>query len=494
VGHAAATLLCVAAIPVLTLVLVKVLFGVSISAFRPVLSDEITYWHEALTFSRVGFHGGYYTLGEVTNPSGITPFGVHGPGFPILYGLFGAAFGWYRHSVVVLNLLAISIAAWAWTALSGLSSGRLVLSGLLLLTFWPMVFWAPTGMQEALHHAGAIAMAGLFAYMLRSAEQTRGRRLAHAAGWIVLAVLSYIRPSWLILFPAWALVTTRGANRTAKIAAVAGSLIAAAVIMTAYNRTVAPFSTGFFFLKALDLSIGGRAVVDNLSFNLRRTVNVAEYHPLELLHRLQYWGVLVAATVLAVRAVRRDDARESATHLTLVVGVMSTALALMLLLYTLTNWAEQRVLSAFLLFGALLLVAARTRAPLVLAAALVVSNLATSGVFLRGFDDSRREQFVWDRRGVYALQDALSGRVVYRQDQSRWCNTLLASQYPPYLIAVPAGIGISVVREPDQMHLPPRSHYLLLDSLTDFRGALRLEAMATLPYGTLYRNLDSGCP
>jgi hypothetical protein len=44
------------------------------------------------------------------------------------------------------------------------------------------------------------------------------------------------------------------------------------------------------------------------------------------------------------------------------------------------------------------------------------------------------------------------------------------------------------------MHLPPRSHYLLLDSLTDFRGSLRLEAMATLPYGTLYRNLDSGCP
>ena len=100
-------LLCAASVPVLVLVLVYAFFGVSISQYRPLTNDEVAYWHQALTFSQVGFRGGYYTVDEVTNPSGMTPFGPHGPGFAVLYGLFGAVFGWYRHSVVVLNLIAI---------------------------------------------------------------------------------------------------------------------------------------------------------------------------------------------------------------------------------------------------------------------------------------------------------------------------------------------------------------------------------------------------
>ena len=51
-----------ACVPVLTIALVHWLFGVPISAFRPVLSDEVSYWHEALTFAYTGLRGGYYTL------------------------------------------------------------------------------------------------------------------------------------------------------------------------------------------------------------------------------------------------------------------------------------------------------------------------------------------------------------------------------------------------------------------------------------------------
>ena len=102
------TLVCVACVPVLTIALVHWLFGVPISAFRPVLSDEVSYWHEALTFAYTGLRGGYYTLEEVTNPSGFTPFGAHGPGFVMLYGLVAKMFEWHRHSVVVLNLVLIA--------------------------------------------------------------------------------------------------------------------------------------------------------------------------------------------------------------------------------------------------------------------------------------------------------------------------------------------------------------------------------------------------
>jgi hypothetical protein len=229
-------------------------------------------------------------------------------------------------------------------------------------------------------------------------------------------------------------------------------------------------------------------------------VTVEEYGPLELLHRLQYWLLLAAAGALAVTAWRRRLAQRDAPtaptpHLMIVAAMMSVALAMMLLLYTLTNWAEHRVLSAFLLCGALLSVAAPGRMPLVLAGALVASNVLTASTFLRSFEQSRRDHFIWDRRGVYTLEDALAGNVSYRADQPRWCNTLLTSQFPPYLIAVPPGIGLSVVREPDQLRLPPRSRYLLLDepAQVELKDATHITPIAELPYGTLYYNLDADC-
>jgi hypothetical protein len=175
---------------------------------------------------------------------------------------------------------------------------------------------------------------------------------------------------------------------------------------------------------------------------------------------------------------------------------MSVALGLMLTLYILTNWAEHRVLSAFLLFAAMLCTAAPGRSGAILASALLVSNLATIKPFLDSFTAERSENFVWDRRGSYELADAIEGRIVYRRDASRWCNTLLTSQFPPHLVVVPAGIGISVVREPNEMTVAPHSHYLLLDDAAraDFRVPIRVTPLVTLPYGTLYVNLDSGCP
>ena len=86
-------------------------------------------------------------------------------------------FGWYRHTAVILNLIAIGAAAWIWASLTRASIPRLLLAAAMLLTFWHMLFWAPTGMQESLHHAGAIAMAGCFAAVLGPVSAMVGRRV-----------------------------------------------------------------------------------------------------------------------------------------------------------------------------------------------------------------------------------------------------------------------------------------------------------------------------
>jgi hypothetical protein len=490
----ATTLLCAACVPLLVVLLVRSLFGVPLSAFRPVLSDEVYYWHEALTFGRAGLHGGYYTLHEVTNSSGVTPFGAHGPGFVMLYGLAAKVFTWHRHSVMVLNLVVIAAACWIWALYARVTTQRLWLSILVFVTFWQMVFWAATGMQESFHHAGAIVMAALFARALSSSPSA----WLAVCGSMTLCLLALVRPTWIIVMPLFALVISRHSTRTRAIAAVAASLIVGAAMLMIFNRTVAPYSGGFSFIAAFARSTQQATISDNLLFNLRRTVAFSEYDDLEILHRVQYWGFLVGALALAVVLWWRRRSRWSGSfaHVGVTVTTMVTMLGLMLVLYSLTNWAEHRVLSAFLLFGVLLTLAAPGRAPLLLVAALIVSNVATARTFLRVFEAKRQEQFVWDRRGVNALEDAIAAHhIAYRQDLSRWCNTLLTAQEPPYLIAVPAGIGISVVRESDQMPVPPRSHYLLLDdsALTQFRRPLQVQKLATLPYGTLYLNLESGC-
>ena len=488
-----ATLLCIAGAPAAIVVLVHWMFAVPISSFRPVLNDEVAYWHQALTFSRVGFHGGYYTTGELTNASGFTPFGHHGPGFAVVYGSLGALLGWYRHSVLVINFVAISAAATLWVLLARVSTARLWLSGLLLLSFWPLLYWASTGMQEGFHHAGAIAMAAVFAYEVRS---DRPSRVPIVVGWVLLAVLSFVRPSWLVLIPIWAICTVRPRGTKRVIVTIAGSAIVGVAILTAFDRSVAPVPAGFFVL----LSSGLRALWDNAWLNVVKTAALSEYQPLEVLHRFQYWLFLIATiavVVVAVWRVRTGKAQTwTAPHLVISSAAMLGALVLMLLLYSLSNFAENRVLSAFLLFGSLLCATAPTRSALWLVSALVASNLATVPMFLASFESARRDNFIWDRRGVYELADALEGKVEYRRDQSRWCNTLLTSQYPPYLIAVPAGIGLSVVREADNLVLPPKSQYLLLDppAIADLAHPLHLETLATLPYGTLYRNLESNCP
>jgi hypothetical protein len=167
----------------------------------------------------------------------------------------------------------------------------------------------------------------------------------------------------------------------------------------------------------------------------------------------------------------------------------------MLLLYQFASFAEHRILSAFLLFGAMLSLAAPGRLGPVIAAGLVISSAVSVRTAMTGFEAAWRDRFRWAEGELSETERAVRGAVAYRPDASRWCNTLLTSQYPPSLIAVPAGIGLSVVRNQDLLRVPPRSHYLLLDDafLATSPAPLDVDPIATLPSGTLYVNRESGC-
>lgn len=114
--------------------------------------------------------------------------------------------------------------------------------------------------------------------------------------WLVLVALAFIRPSWVVLIPLWALVTMHPRRVGAWVAIAAGSFLLALVIIAIYSRSVAPFPTGFFFVNAFDLSAGGAAIWQNVLFNVQRTFSIADYERIELLHRVQYWTWLLVAS------------------------------------------------------------------------------------------------------------------------------------------------------------------------------------------------------
>jgi len=312
-------------------------------------------------------------------------------------------------------------------------------------------------------------------------------------GWIAIGVLTFVRPSWIVLLPVWAIATTRHSRGSVIAAAIVSSVLVGATILLAYSSTTAPYDGGFFFLRAASLSLGIESLVDNVMSNVRRLGMLDQFHPIELLERYQYAALLLAATVAVVAA--RWTRRSLNPHFATTAVVLALAFAAMLTLYQFTNYAEHRVLSAYLLFGTMLCLAAPGRIGPTLAAGIVIVSVANARTSLVAIEDLWRPHFVWDRLGISELERALDGTVVYRPGASRWCNTLLASQYPPQLIAVPAGIGLSVVRKPEKVAMPPRSRYLLLDEpmRTAFTGELHLDLVATLPYGKLYLNRDSEC-
>jgi hypothetical protein len=72
--------------------------------------------------------------------------------------------------------------------------------------------------------------------------------------------------------------------------------------------------------------------------------------------------------------------------------------------------------------------------------------------------------------------------------------------YDSRILAIPAGVGISYVRQPDKLAFPLKSRYLLFDSPADeglyvhLQPHLNTRLLAHLSIGDLYLNQDAACP
>jgi hypothetical protein len=487
-----AAALCIAALPALvTAMAVWFLLDARFEHFRPVLNDEVYYWHQIATFAKAGTNGGIYSIEEQAAP--FFRFGMHGPFFPMLYGSLAGSIGWYRHSAPLFNLAWLGVATLTALALARPAPRYAAIFAVALATFWPLPFWAATGMQESFHHGVGIIVGGALAAVIAG----RRPRAALAVAAIALIVASLVRPSWALLLPVVGGLAAGPSTRKRDVAA--GMLLAAVVgagLVWIYARVVAPDPGGFAFLRMGTLDTFTASARDNIAANVRRLQDVGDdFDGLELLHRAEYLYIVMAAALSAVALTVRRRGRDAVPWLIHLVNVGGIAIA-MVTLYQLTNQTEYRIVSGHLLATVVALLLAQRRLGVAVAGVVVVANIAAAGLFADSFRDNRTASFGWDPRPLRVFEEVVAPRLRYDPQAPAWCNTMLTSEYPPEFIAVPPGIGISFIREWERQRVPLRSRYLFLDELTQ-RGLgdhLHGQALVSLPTATLFLNADADCP
>jgi hypothetical protein len=178
-----------------------------------------------------------------------------------------------------------------------------------------------------------------------------------------------------------------------------------------------------------------------------------------------------------------------------VFNLFTLALALIAFLgfYFDSEASISRVTAPFVLLVLLVYVATDVRRWIV--AGVIATNLLVAPSFLAVYRVWRTDLFVNDQSRYQQFRDQLTPWLAFDSRRTSWCNTLLTTTYAREIVAVPAGIGLSVGRPATELTPPIKSGYVLLtpDSIHDFGDKAQLQHLATTVLGELYSNRDAAC-
>jgi hypothetical protein len=499
--------LVIASPAIVTSALLFVLSRATLLDHFSVWNDEIAYQHQIATFVRAGFGGGYYTSDEQTPQLSGTHFSVHGPGFPVIYGSLGRLLGWQQHSGPLFNLslLAIATAIFLWMARA--SHWQIAATGLVLITSWWVLIMAPLTMQESLHQSVMIIMAAFAARLLHPDTHRHGVLLAVAL--LILAVASVLRPTnWIVAVP---LVAVALARRPL-LAAVATLVTAAGIpaFWLLWRYLSAPIPDLSIELNEIAGSQGPAVILQRLLQQLPENLS-AIFDPAAFLQRPFDQHVMFEATALAgvfgalvvvtaatafVRRARKDAVPLGSLSFkvdlfnALALGI---PLAAILGLYYEVGSSISRVTAPFVLLALLVLAGTASRSWILLAA--VAAQLFVAPSFVSKYREWLVPGYTYNRSTAEQFQREISSLMPFAAGQGPWCNTLLTNTYPPEIAFVPAGIGLTVGYNAEDLAMPVKSKYFLLarKDAGPYGNQARLVQMGTTAIGSLYLNLDSAC-
>ena len=487
----------VAAPTIITCVLLDRLFQATLFDYFPLDSDEIAYQRQIAAFVEAGFKGGYFTTYEQPAPWAFTHFSVHGPAFPIIYGLIGRIAGWQLYSGPIFNLAILAVATAWFLIVARLSHWEILLAGGVIVTSWWVALMATITMQESLNQAVLIVMAGFAARLLDSDTTHHGRWLF--GGLAILAIASVLRPTnWIVAVP---LVAVGMAPRRPRRAALAALGVAAGIPLfwLIWRYVSAPIPNLPIEWATTTRSGALEMITAYFVGQLRGNAHIFALRQLRLAPFAQHVmfeaaAISLGCAVLMANAWRRH-ARTTLAFKADGFNLLTLGLALAAFLgfYFDAEASISRVTAPFVLFALLVFVAARVRTWMV--AGVIAANLLVAPSFLVFFRDWRSNTFRNDRSRFEQFQDQLAPVLRFDPRRTPWCNTLLTTTYDRELVAVPAGVGLSVGQPASNLRPPIKSGYVLLtvNSAKEFGDKARLQHLATTVLGELYANRDARC-
>ena len=481
-----------AAIPAIVAVfLVRYYFSANIFSFMPVWNDEIDYWHEILSFSKNGFSIGYYTIEEIPPPlSPLTNFGTHGPFFPMLYGSVAKIAGWFPSSGPLFHLFFLSIAITIFLSLIRANLYTVLLTTIAFVSFLPIQLYIPTTMQEPLHFAIAIVLAGLFHRYMSDEGRSRWLLVAIPA---MLTMASLIRPTWSALFIPYLFLTFRADSQKSKKLLLMSGTVILGVFFLAYTLFSAPHP---------DLVIHGFLAVFNSSpaeafvyitkiigSNLASFFSLQNPFEVETSLRIQFIAAAIIGMILYFKYRKSyNDQFESVIH----ICNLFVPFVLVVTLHNVGGWRDYRFIGPHVLLSVALFVAQKKMLPCMIMTAI---SLLTIPSFSTIYKELHEDHFQSEIRKSQLIQANFPALLHYRRYVSPWGNSLLldVNSFQPFLVNLPAGIGINAVMDWNRIQYPLKSEFVLIqpEIYSQISYKVRFRPIASGNHGTLYLNLDS---
>jgi hypothetical protein len=474
--------------PLLMLVgLLRLTHHATLEDYTPVLSDEIFYWHQAVSFQKVGLNTGYYSYAE--QPAAFGHFYAWGAFIPLFQGTAAKLFGWSLYAIPLMNALLLSVALAIFIRVIKVDTERLLWLAAALITFGALWLYHLTSMLEVTQYALTVLIAAAFYRLLTKPERTWG-----VIGLIVILAASLLRPTMGLLFlPLGLLIQPHKTVRStaAGIALAAGGWVSVSL-------TAAPYPSSITSTLGTIQSDPAAALSLMLENFLR---NLALFNRGDGLEIALRWEIVVVVLVLTLGVLfRRVRQGLSQPEIALHLYSIGAILLLNLVFYNMAIWRDYRVMTPHLLLVLLLLVAYRRRTWL--AALTIPGLLMLPQVWTRY--EQRAAVYVEPQKqsSYYEWREKLGDVLIYDPDApNAWCSSVLANRYyleddpGSTLLAIPGGFGLSFFLDFEDLALPPKSRYLLFDDgfFTQNASRFHVEPLLDVPGGRLYLNLDSMC-
>ena len=410
------------------------------SAFMltPYWNDELSYWHEVLSFSSKGLNFGYYTINELLPDS--LSFGNHGFGTISVYAAYAKLFGWNYYSIAISNTVFLSIAFLLLILTVKLTPGKTLLISLFYLTYTPLILYCATSMSELMNVATLIVYFSLlYSYINSNSNKQKILLLVLV---LFCITISFIRIINIILFLPIIFFYNKELKFNRKIIILlTGWILLSFCLFLVNSHFVSPYPDSFlselfsvttmfdfvvFFIKHLCLNI--------LRFIYPFRDDFIQVFQRYLLVSLIIW-LFIKSKVLHYKTSKIDMLYFSAFIL------ISLSLLITFAAYDVFNWRDYRVIAP-LVFGITLFFILSSRLQVVNIMLLI--NLF--GLIVLLFSPKIQRDFLTDsHRYTQPKNNPVLNKIQYTEKAiSKFNNTLVIDSYDEDIyLNTPAGIGIT---------------------------------------------------